>query len=55
MTKINILLADDDQTFCKLAGDLLIREGFGVEKAFTVEEARRLLSENFFPIVMLDM
>lgn len=55
MTKINILLADDDQTFCKLAGDLLIREGFGVEKAFTLEEARRLLSENFFPIVMLDM
>ncbi|HOH47454.1 MAG TPA: sigma-54 dependent transcriptional regulator [Candidatus Cloacimonadota bacterium] len=55
MTRINLLLADDDQTFCKLAGDLLSREGFAVEKAYNVEEAGRHLSENFFPIVMLDM
>lgn len=55
MSLARILLADDDLVFCRLVGDLLRKNGFGVEVAHDVGEARQILVSQSFDIMMLDM
>ena len=48
-----ILVIDDEKDFCELLKNILTRENFLVECAFTLEEAERKLRENP-EIVLLD-
>ncbi|MCB5271610.1 MAG: sigma-54 dependent transcriptional regulator [Candidatus Cloacimonetes bacterium] len=55
MTKIRILIADDDYMFCRLTADLIRSQGYLVDTASTCEEARALLNAKEFDLVMQDM
>lgn len=55
MNNINILLADDDDIFRRLTGDLLSKAGYTVTPAANVESCLKILKESRFDIVMLDM
>lgn len=55
MSKIRILLADDDHVFLKLTKALLSKEGYVVTCADNVETASELLHQEHFDIMMLDM
>jgi len=51
----NILLVDDDQTFCELVGDILKFEGFGFTSAYDGKTALQLLEANQFDLLLLDL
>ena len=51
--KKKILVIDDEKDFCELLKNILIRENFIVDCAFTLEEAEGKLRENP-QIVLLD-
>ena len=55
MNNINILVADDDKTFCRLVKGILDKEGYKVVIALDVEEAKAKSKHQFFDIIMLDM
>jgi len=55
MTEIRILIADDDFMFCRLTADLIRSQGYLVDTASTIEEARALLKAKDFDLVMQDM
>lgn len=55
MTKIRILIADDDYMFCRLTADLIRSQGYQVETASSTEEARALLNAKDFDLMMQDM
>ena len=55
VSKIRILLADDDHVFLKLTKALLSKEGYEVICADNVEAADELLHQDHFDIMMLDM
>ena len=55
MNKIRILIADDDHMFCRLTADLIRSQGYLVDTASTIEEARALLKAKEFDLVMQDM
>jgi DNA-binding NtrC family response regulator len=51
--KKKILVIDDEKDFCELIKNILLRENFSVDCAFTLEEAEEKLRENP-QIVLLD-
>ena len=55
MTEIRILIADDDFMFCRLTADLIRSQGYLVDTASTIEEARALLKAKDFDLMMQDM
>jgi len=50
-----LLLVDDEESFRKLVGKELARAGYAVETAGSLEEARRLLAQRAFHLVLLDV
>jgi DNA-binding NtrC family response regulator len=55
MSDTTLLLVDDEESFRKLVGGELGRSGYAVETAGGVEEARRLLAQRSFHLVVLDV
>jgi len=55
MAGIRILVADDDEIFCRLVKDILQKDSYQVTIALDVETARRESSRQSFEIIMLDM
>ncbi len=51
----NILLIDDDVAFCDLAARYLNIEGFEVQVANTAEAGLKILKEQYFDLVLLDV
>jgi DNA-binding NtrC family response regulator len=51
--KKRILVIDDERDFCELIKNILVRENFVVDCAFTLEEAEEKLRENP-QVVLLD-
>jgi len=51
----NILLVDDDETFCELVGDILKFEGYGFTSAYDGNTALQLLKTNQFDLLLLDL
>jgi DNA-binding NtrC family response regulator len=49
------MLVDDEESFRKLVGKELARAGYAVDTAGGLEEARRLLSQKTFHLVVLDV
>ena len=52
---VTLLLVDDEETFRKLTAKELQRVGYSVETAGTLDEARRLLAQQQFHLVLLDV
>ncbi len=55
MPETRLLLVDDEDSFRRLTAKELARSGYAVEAAGSLEEARRLLSEHHFHVVLLDV
>ena len=55
MSETLLLLVDDEESFRKLVGKELARAGYAVETAGTLDEARRLLAQKAFHLVLLDV
>lgn len=49
-----LLIVDDDVTFCKLLASFLSKNGFEVQTAHHVYEAKQKLSQNQFQFLLLD-
>ena len=52
---ISLLFADNDPDFLDTRSEFIEREGYHVIKAFSLEEAKRLLTEEWFPLAILDV
>jgi DNA-binding NtrC family response regulator len=50
-----LLLVDDEESFRKLVGRELARAGYAVDTAAGLEEARRLIAQKTFHLVVLDV
>ena len=55
MSKLRVLIADDDSIFCKLTSDLISKAGYDVQTASSVQEAQKLLSTQRYDLLMQDM
>ena len=55
MSETTLLLVDDEETFRRLTGKELARTGYAVETAGTLEQARELLAQRHFHVVVLDL
>jgi DNA-binding NtrC family response regulator len=55
MSEIRLLLVDDEETFRKLVSKELARDGYAVETAANLHEARAALVKNHFHLVLLDV
>jgi DNA-binding NtrC family response regulator len=55
MSKLRVLIADDDTIFCKLTADLISKAGYEVQTATSVWEAQHLLASQSFDLMMQDM
>lgn len=55
MTHPKILLVDDDEAFCTIMSELLIRHGFQVQVAGAAEEALHLLGRDRPDIILTDI
>jgi len=55
VSETRLLLVDDEEAFRTLTGRELVRSGYEVEEAGTLEEARRILVKKHFHIVLLDV
>ena len=55
MSESRLLLVDDEDSFRRLVGKELGREGYAVETAGTLEEARQILAHQSFHLVLLDL
>ena len=55
MSETLLLLVDDEESFRKLVGKELARVGYAVEMAGTLDEARRVLAQRAFHLVLLDV
>ncbi|NPA51824.1 MAG: sigma-54-dependent Fis family transcriptional regulator [Aquificae bacterium] len=51
---MKILLIDDDKDFLQLTAIKLNKEGFNVDKAENLEEAKSLLQKNSYELILLD-
>ena len=52
---LNILVIDDNESICKLLAFLLGQEGFRMETALDGETAHRLLADQAFHILIVDL
>nr|WP_250428789.1 sigma-54 dependent transcriptional regulator [Pontibacter ruber] len=50
----NLLLIDDDPTFCLMLSTFLQRQNFSVQTAYTAADGLKLLRENNFDLVLTD-
>ncbi|HLV46186.1 MAG TPA: sigma-54 dependent transcriptional regulator [Flavobacterium sp.] len=55
MTTKNILVIDDDVSFCMLLNTFLTRKGFGVSTAYSIEEAKQLFEQTKFQLILTDV
>ncbi|MDY6880662.1 MAG: response regulator [Desulfatiglans sp.] len=55
MSKLNILVVDDDRDFAESLADVLEMEGHGVEIAFRGEDAVKIFKERDFDITFMDV
>jgi DNA-binding NtrC family response regulator len=53
--RLRALIVEDDEIFRESLGQLVTREGFNVKEAMSLKEARQLLSEEFFDVVLVDL
>ncbi len=51
----NILIIDDDVTFCLMLKTLLEKNGYEVKNVFSPVEAKMIIAEKFFDVVLTDM
>lgn len=50
-----ILLVEDDVSFCKMLENFLARKGYGVETAFSAEEAKIKIKNDNFDLIITDL
>jgi DNA-binding response OmpR family regulator len=50
-----ILVIDDEQSFCEVVAEILINDGYDVHKAFSAEQAERILEEVQPGLIILDI
>ena len=50
-----VLVVDDDDSYCTIIRELLIRYGYDVRVAYSVEEAMRLLQEERPDLILTDL
>ena len=55
MSEIRLLLVDDEESFRKLTARELERQGYAVDTAGTLEEARQLIGQKIFHVALLDL
>ena len=55
MTTKNILVIDDDVSFCMLLNTFLTRKGFAVSTAYSIEEAKQLFGQTKFDLILTDV
>jgi DNA-binding NtrC family response regulator len=55
VSEIRLLLVDDEESFRKLTARELERQGYAVDTAGTLEEARQLLGRKIFHVALLDL
>ena len=55
MDSIRVLIADDDLIYCKYVTEILLKEGFCVQQANSVDAALTSLASSQFHIMLLDM
>jgi len=53
--KKKILIVDDDEEFCEEMSEILADEGYYVEQLFKGVKVIKLLKENKYDLVFLDM
>src|SRR5688572_18690355 len=53
--RLSALIVEDDEIFRESLGQLVSREGFKVREAMTLKEARQLLSEEIYDLVLVDL
>ncbi|HET9887975.1 MAG TPA: sigma-54 dependent transcriptional regulator, partial [bacterium] len=53
--RLSALIVEDDEIFRESLGQLVSREGFRIREAMTLKEARQLLSEETFDLVLVDL
>lgn len=55
MATNNILVIDDDVSFCMLLNTFLTRKGFAVSTAYSIEEAKQLFDQTKFQLILTDV
>lgn len=55
MATNNILVIDDDVSFCMLLNTFLTRKGFTVSTAYSIEEAKQLFDQTKFQLILTDV
>ncbi|MBN1283619.1 MAG: response regulator [Proteobacteria bacterium] len=55
MQKLKVLIVDDEQSICEGVAMILTKAGYLVSKAFSGEEAIRLVSSERFDLVLMDL
>jgi len=53
--RLSALIVEDDEIFRESLGQLVSREGFKVQQAMSLKQARQLLTEEIFDLVLVDL
>lgn len=55
MDGLNMLIVDDEEILVESVARFFSRKGFNVTKAYGIEEARKLIKQNDFQVLLTDM